>query len=73
MKKIDKIKQLYGILLDNCKFYKERNMNSYLLNEIGALRTVAYILEFYYNVNMIDNNEFCQMIQLQNELLKKDL
>ena len=73
MKKIDTIKQFYGILLDNCKFYKERKMNSYLLNEIGALRAVAYILEFYYNVNMADDNEFCQMIQLQNELLKKDL
>ena len=70
MTKKDTIKQLYGILLDNCKFYKKKNMNSYLLNEIGALRAVAYILEFYYNVNIVDDNSFCQMVHLQNELLK---
>lgn len=62
-----KIKKLYDNTLKNCRFYLKENMNKRLLNEIGVLKGLFYVLELH-NIN-VANDEFFNFIKIQNELL----
>ena len=65
------LKELYERALNNCRFYLKENMNKNLLNEIGVLRGISYVLELN-NINVV-NDEFINFIKKQNELLYVEL
>ena len=65
------LKELYERTLNNCRFYLKENMNKKLLNEIGVLRGIAYVLELN-NINVVKNDDFINFIKMQNELLNEE-
>ena len=64
--------ELYERTYNNCVFYRESGKKKELLNEIGALRGIAYCIEAAVGENMehlIDYPNFVKMIGLQSELM----
>ena len=60
--------ELWERTLKNCKFYEEENDMKHLLNEIGVLRGIAYVLEI--TGQCPHTEEFLHFIEIQNELTK---
>ena len=60
--------ELWERTLKNCKFYEKENDIKHLLNEIGVLRGIAYVLELTGQCPHTD--KFLHFIEIQNELIK---
>ena len=59
---------LWERTLNNCKYYERKNDMKHLLNEIGVLRGIAYVLEL--TGECPHTEEFFHFIEIQNELTK---
>ena len=57
--------------LNNCMFYEREKNYTRLLNEIGVLRGVAYVLEL--SGCCIHTEQFIHFIEIQNELNEMEL
>lgn len=65
------LEPIYKQILRNCYFYEKEGNNKKLLNEIGALRGVAYCIESTSRDIKHADREFLRFIAIQNELLNK--
>ena len=66
--------ELYNRTYNNCLFYKQKEDNTALLNEIGVLRGIAYCLECVIGPDystLIDWKAFTELINIQNEMKKE--
>jgi hypothetical protein len=54
--------------LTNCRFYEKEKDTKHLLNEIGVLRGIAYVLEL--TGQCPHTEEFLHFIEIQNKLTK---
>lgn len=67
--------ELYERTYNNCVFYRESGKKKELLNEIGALRGIAYCIEAAVGEDnmehLIDYPDFVKMIALQPELMEE--
>lgn len=61
---------LFERTLNNCRFYQEKKMCNHLLNEIGVLRGIAYVLDLTGACPHTD--EFMYFINIQEELRSLD-
>lgn len=61
---------LFERTMNNCKYYDEKKMYNHLLNEIGVLRGIAYVLELTDTCPHTD--EFLYFINKQEELRSLD-
>ena len=61
------VTELWERTLNNCKFYEEKKDNKHLLNEIGVLRGITYVLEL--TGSCPHTEEFFHFIEIQNELM----
>lgn len=57
---------LFERTMNNCRYYEKENLNMHLLNEIGVLRGIAYVLEL--TGTCPHSEEFLYYIQKQQEL-----
>lgn len=67
----EKLFNLYNRTYHNCLYYKERNMEKELLNEIGVLRGIGYCLDAITGdkkFTIIDFTMFREMIEEQNRI-----
>lgn len=65
------LEPIYKQILRNCYFYESEGDEKKLLNEIGALRGVAYCIESTSKDIKHAEGNFLHFIQIQNELLSK--
>ena len=61
---------LFERTMNNCKYYEKEKMYNHLLNEIGVLRGIAYVLELTGICPHTD--EFLYFISKQEELRNID-
>lgn len=65
----EKIIELFERTMKNCNFYEKENQVAHLLNEIGVLRGIAYVME---EMKLCPHTEeFLYYINLQNVILDK--
>ena len=61
-----KVKEIFERTLNNCIFYENQGNGKRLLNEIGVLRGVAYVMD---EMGICSHNQlFVHFIDLQNKL-----
>ena len=63
------LEELWLRTLNNCNFYEKEGKVAHLLNEIGVLRGLAYVIEL--TGNCPHSEEFLHFIEIQNVLLNK--
>jgi len=61
---------LFERTMNNCRYYEKEKMYNHLLNEIGVLRGIAYVLELTGTCPHTD--EFLYFINIQEQLKKGD-
>lgn len=71
IKEKNKMIELFNRTYSNCLYYKERNKEYSLVNEIGVLREIAYCLSDVAGI-CPHNEEFMEMIDIQQQLKEKD-
>lgn len=64
---METIADVYNRTIENCRFYEKEKDDLGLLNEIGALRGVAYCMEIV-GVPFPDYTEFQRFIAIQRKL-----
>lgn len=65
------MRNFYIRTIKNCKTYEQWKDKKHLLNEIGALRGIAYCLELQGENFMFTDDDFLHFINKQNKLLSE--